>query len=71
MILWWLCSKARENRENARAEIRCRLCLREKVILVCGTEMQMVSMVRKMIMTYHCKESLQKVQLQTVIAKSC
>ena len=63
-------SKARENRENVRAEVRCRLCLREKVILVCGTEMQMALMVR-VIVTYHCKESLQKVQLQTVIAKSC
>ena len=34
MILWWLCSKARATRGDERAQIRWKLWLREKVILM-------------------------------------
>ena len=34
MILWWLCSKARAARRDERAQIRWKLWLGEKVILM-------------------------------------
>ena len=34
MILWWLCSKVRVEREDERAELRWKLWLSEKAILV-------------------------------------
>ena len=34
MILWCLCSKVRVEREDERAELRWKLWLREKAILV-------------------------------------
>ena len=42
MILWRLCSKGRVKREDERAEIRWKLWLREKAILVWARLMEVM-----------------------------
>ena len=51
MILWWLCSKARVKREDERAEIRWKLWLREKAILVWARLMEVMLMVEEIVGT--------------------
>ena len=46
MILWWLCSKVRVKREDERAEIRWKLWLGEKAILVWARLIEIVGTVR-------------------------
>ena len=51
MILWWLCSKGRVKREDERAEIRWKLWVREKAILVWARLMEAMLMVGEIVGT--------------------
>ena len=51
MILWWLCSKARVTRGDERAEIRWKLWLGEKPILVLARLMEVTLMVEEIVGT--------------------
>ena len=49
MILWWLCSKARVKRGDEGAEIRWKLWLGEKAILVWARLMEVMLMVGEIV----------------------
>ena len=51
MILWWLCSKARVKRGAERTEIRWKLWLGEKAILVWARLMEVMLMVGEIVGT--------------------